>query len=119
MNVDQLSELIEAKMMCRGEECEIKEFCCTDLMSDVLAYTHEGECTALITALSNAQALRTAEMVDIKTVIIVRGKAIEKRLVDIAEDNEITLLSTELSMFDVAGRIKERLDSEKEKAKNA
>ncbi|PLX17449.1 MAG: hypothetical protein C0601_07775 [Candidatus Muiribacterium halophilum] len=119
MNVDDLAKLIDAKVICRGEECEIKEFCCTDLMSDVLAYTHEGECTALITALSNAQALRTAEMVDIKTVIIVRGKAIEKKLVDIAADNEITLLSTELSMFDVAGKIKETLDLQKEKAKNA
>eukprot|EP00831_Metopus_contortus_P041687 TRINITY_DN32765_c0_g1_i1.p1 TRINITY_DN32765_c0_g1~~TRINITY_DN32765_c0_g1_i1.p1 ORF type:complete len:131 (-),score=31.55 TRINITY_DN32765_c0_g1_i1:80-472(-) len=71
------------------------------LMSDVLAFTHEGDSTVLITALSNSQTLRTAEMVDIKVVIIVRGKTIDKQLIELAEENGITLLRTEDAMFEV------------------
>jgi serine kinase of HPr protein (carbohydrate metabolism regulator) len=64
--------------------------------------------------------LRTAEMVDIKVVIIVRGKTIDKQLIELAEENGITLLRTEDAMFEVAGKLCSHIkeEEEKEKTKN-
>ncbi len=46
----------------------------SDLMSDVL--TLEDHDLLLITGLANPQTIRTAEMADIKMIIIARGKEI-------------------------------------------
>lgn len=49
----------------------------TDLMSDALALLkNETEDVLFLTGLSNVQSLRTAEVLDLDTVLFVRGKPI-------------------------------------------
>jgi len=58
-----------------GEENLDMEFnaaCGSDLMSDVMAYVKEN--VVLLTGLVNPQVIRTAEMMDIKLVVFIRGK---------------------------------------------
>lgn len=72
-----------------------------DMMSDVLAYADRH--MLLITGLSNPQTIRTAEMLDISCVLYVRGKSPDELSLAMAEKKGITVLSSDLSMFDACG----------------
>lgn len=74
MTVQSIKKLLQADIL-TGDEClnrEVFTACGSDMMSDVLA--HVDDQTVLITGLCNPQVLRTAEMMDIVCVIMVRGK---------------------------------------------
>jgi predicted transcriptional regulator len=72
-----------------------------DLMSDVLSLV-AGE-TMLLTGLVNIQAVRTAEMKDIKCVVFVRGKVPEQYVIELAKEKGICLMSTKHIMFTSCG----------------
>ena len=74
-----------------------------DLMSDVLAFAQSG--CLLITGLSNPQAVRTAYALDIKAILVCRGKAISEKFIEIARELNIPVLWTRLIMFEVCGRL--------------
>jgi predicted transcriptional regulator len=93
-----------------GSVDETKQFnkaCGSDLMSDVLAYIKDDS-TLLLTGLCNQQVIRTAEMIDLHLIIFVRGKKPTKDVIRLAEENDITLLATNISMFDAAGILYQR-----------
>lgn len=78
----------------------------SDLMSDVLALVqNDSEKTVLITGLCNAQAIRTAEMLDMDFIIFVRGKRIADDVVDLAEEAGINIVRTCHTMYGVSGRL--------------
>ena len=74
MKLSEVLEVIEGKVLSKNVDLdlEVKMGCGSDLMSDVLAFTHEG--TLLMSGLTNPQVVRTAEMADIKAIVFVRGK---------------------------------------------
>ncbi len=73
----------------------------SDLMSDVLAHVeHE---TLLITGLVNNQVIRTAEMLDIKAIVFVRGKKLNQELIEMAKEQDIALLATKHTMYTASG----------------
>jgi len=73
----------------------------SDLMSDVLAYVEDD--TLLITGLINQQVIRTAEMLDLKAILFVRGKVPCEEVVMLAEEKEIVLMTTKHTLFTVSG----------------
>jgi predicted transcriptional regulator len=73
----------------------------SDLMSDVLAYVEEN--TLLITGLINQQVIRTAEMLDLKAILFVRGKVPCEEVIELAEEKEIVLMTTRHTLFTVSG----------------
>ncbi|MEN8137469.1 MAG: DRTGG domain-containing protein [Bacteroidota bacterium] len=73
----------------------------SDLMSDVL--TLENEPDILITGLANTQTIRTAEMADIPFVIIAKGKKVSEEIVELAREGNISLISTNLSVYRCCG----------------
>ena len=78
----------------------------SDLMSDVLALVQQdSDKTVLITGLCNAQAIRTAEMLDMDLIVFVRGKKITDEVIELAEEAGINILCTEFSMYDTCGRL--------------
>ncbi|MEA5027210.1 MAG: hypothetical protein VB012_06115 [Erysipelotrichaceae bacterium] len=80
----------------------------TDLMSDALAMVcSSGEHTFLLTGLVNAQSIRTAEMLDISTIIYVRDKMPQEIDLNIGIDMKMNLFSTAYSMYDACGRLYE------------
>jgi len=79
---------------------------CADLMSDVLSFSITK--SLLVTGLTNAQVIRTAEMAAIEVIIFVQGKRPESQTIGLAEEKHIPLLVTDLSMFDTCGRLYER-----------
>jgi len=103
MKVSEIARLIDAKVYCGGgDDCpEIKCAFACDMMSDVLAFVkHQA---VLITGLVNPQVIRTAEMMDIPCIVIVRGKEPTPLMLELAEDCGITVMNTKHRMFSVCG----------------
>ena len=73
----------------------------SDLMSDVL--TIKIDDFVLITGLANIQSIRTAEMSDVKCVLLVRGKKATEDMVALARENGMILMQTPFSMFKTSG----------------
>ena len=89
---------------CAGSED--REICCchaSDLLSDVLTFRGPG--SLLLTGLTNAQVIRTAEMADFAAICFVRGKAPQPETVELAKEKMIPLFVTALSMFEACGRL--------------
>jgi predicted transcriptional regulator len=80
--------------------------CGCDLMSDVLAFIKAD--SLLLTGLTNAQVIRTAEMADIQAICFVRGKKPNQDVIALAEDKGIALVATSLPMFEACGRLYRR-----------
>ena len=74
-----------------------------DLMSDVLA--RAGNADILVTGLTTTQAIRTASVASIKTVIIVRGKPVSESIVVLAREEGVLLLLTHQKLFEACGRL--------------
>lgn len=75
----------------------------SDLMSDVLTVSGEG--SLLLTGLTNAQVIRVAEVSDIVAVCFVRGKRPQEDVIQLAEQRDIPLFGTALSMYESCGRL--------------
>ncbi|MFC2157597.1 transcriptional regulator [Acidobacteriota bacterium] len=80
---------------------EITYIGASDLMSDVLAFGKPG--LLLLTGLSNAQSVRTANIIDSTAIVYVRGKKPEQAGIDFAREKGIPLLSTKYMMFKACG----------------
>ncbi|MBE5970097.1 MAG: hypothetical protein E7242_07670 [Lachnospiraceae bacterium] len=103
MTVEDIRRMVDAELVC-GEDLGAKEagtIYATDLMSSVLA--QEQEISVLVTGLGNAQVIRTAEMLDMVCVVIVRGVCPCDELIEAAKDSGIVVLATKKSMFDTCG----------------
>ena len=101
MKISEISNLISAEELVLIEDIDIEKMEASDMMSDVLAYFEEG--TALITSLSSPQVIRTASIVGIPLVIIVKNKPVCDELIDMARENGISLLRTSLTTFETCG----------------
>jgi predicted transcriptional regulator len=103
MTIGAIAKLIKADIL-TGEDLldkEARTACGSDLMSDVLAFIKNQ--SVLITGLTNAQAVRTAEMMDIVCIVIVRGKRPAPAMLELAEDSGIAVLTTDYSLFTTCG----------------
>ncbi len=103
MKILQIKELTQATVVCGNTRLEQGLDCAfaSDLMSDVL--TLDCSAVLMITGLCNPQTIRTAEMAEIACILFVRGKKVSSEMKQLAEENDIVLLETELSMYRVAG----------------
>jgi len=84
---------------------EVFSACGADLMSDVMAFVKEK--VLLLTGLVNPQVIRTAELLDIHCIIFVRGKTPSRDMIEMAEQADIILGGTKLSMFLSCGKLYE------------
>lgn len=103
MQIGCIAELLNAKVLTPGLDLshEVHQAFASDLMSDVL--TGDYHKTLLITGLSNLQSIRTAEMSDIREVIIGRNKAVSPEMIELANENEIVLLQSNYSLYKISG----------------
>lgn len=104
MKLSQIKELLECECIVGDEllnEYEVHYAFGCDLMSDVLAFSNEN--TLLLTGLTNAQVIRTAEMLDISSIVFVRGKKPDENTIELAEMNNKILLSTNHILYTSCG----------------
>ena len=105
MKIREIKSILNAKVLCCEEklDVEVTSACASDMMSDVLAYVKNE--AVLITGLCNPQVVRTAEMMDMKCIVIVRNKKPDEVILDLARQKGIVVMSSELRMFEAAGRL--------------
>ena len=105
MRIKDVRDYLEAEVLCGEDhlELEVASACGADLMSDVLAFVKDQG--VLLTGLLNPQAVRTAEMMDMCCIVIVRGKKPDKKLIDLASERGIVMLSTPHSMYSACGKL--------------
>ncbi|MBQ1809770.1 MAG: hypothetical protein II016_01410 [Erysipelotrichaceae bacterium] len=108
MKAEDIAKVLKAKKLSlSGEHALDKEYSmvfATDLMSDALAMIQKApEETVLLTGLCNAQSLRTAQMLDLELIVIVRGKQPNDEIVEMGRDFGITVLTTPLTMYEACG----------------
>ncbi len=110
-----ISEIIE-KLNCKIENrstvennLKLEHVIASDLMSDVL--TDQRVNVILITSLCSEQAIRTADLIDCSCVIIVKGKKILPGMKKLAQELDLTLLSTEYRKFEASVILGKLLES--------
>jgi hypothetical protein len=84
-------------------DVEVRAGFAADLMSDALRYDLSG--ALLVSGLATPQVVRTAEMADVAAILMVRDKIPPREALELAEEVGIPFLSTELTMFEICGRL--------------
>lgn len=108
MQINKIVEILEAKMIVGEEQADIdvRYAFGSDLMSDVLAYAVEdSNHSVLLTGLINNQVIRTAEMLDLRAVVFVRGKKPTDEVIELARENNLVLICTAKTMYESAGML--------------
>ncbi len=105
MKLKEIAAILDASISCGAEklENEVEMGYSSDLMSDVL--TLDTDNLVLLTGLVNLQAIRTAEMADIKAIVFVRNKKASQEMIDLARENGICLLESPYSLFKSSGML--------------
>jgi len=103
MKLKEIAAVLNATISCGAErmEEEVEMGYSSDLMSDVL--TLDTDNLVLITGLVNLQAIRTAEMADIRAIILVRNKKANPQMIDLATENGMCILESPYSLFKSSG----------------
>ena len=103
MKICEIRDLLGAELLCGEEnlEAQVYSACSSDMMSDVLAYG-QGQ-SLLLTGLLNQQVIRTAEMLDMRCIIFVRGKTPAEEVLTLAREKGIAVISTQRGMFTASG----------------
>ena len=103
MDLYEIRDILSATVLC-GEEGlgrEVHSACASDFMSDVLAYVKDQ--AVLLTGMVNPQVVRTAEMMDMKCIVFVRGKTPGEDILELARERDIVVMRSELRMFVACG----------------
>ncbi len=103
MKIAEIMKVLNADIVC-GEshlDTDVISACGSDMMSDVLAFVKEQ--AAMLTGLVNPQVIRTAEMMDMKCIVFVRGKKPDAEMIALAHLKGIPVLCTKYDMFTTCG----------------
>jgi len=103
MEIKKIVEILNAKIVgCKEIEDKNVEYgFSSDLMSDVLTLREDN--ILLITGLANIQSIRTAELSDIKAIVLVRNKKPNEAMIQMAKESNIALILCNYSMFKTSG----------------
>ena len=103
MKIKEIASILSGEVLTKTTDLEQEVFtaCGSDMMSDVLAYVKNQ--AVLLTGLNNLQVVRTAQMMDMFCVVFVRGKVPSEQIVEMAEENHITIIATDRTMFAACG----------------
>lgn len=104
MILREIINLLQAQVLVGNgllDSIQVERCFSADLMSDVLGRTYANG--ILVTGITNPQAVRTADIADIRAVCVVRGKKPDADTVALAIQKEIPLFVTKLTMFEACG----------------
>ncbi len=107
MTIEKLKEILNADVLCGKNlaQREVFSACGSDMMSDVLAFVKEQ--AVMLTGLVNPQVVRTAEMMDMKCIVFVRGKQPGDDIIELSDSIDVIMLKTDLPMFTACGLLYE------------
>jgi predicted transcriptional regulator len=105
VTLKEVQDILEAEVLVGRDQLQkpVRTAFAADLMSDVLAFAKPD--SLLLTGLTNPQVVRTADILDITAIILVRGKKPSEETVKLAEELKIPILSTRYILFETSGRL--------------
>ena len=84
-------------------DCEVSGGYASDLLSDVMANSREGD--VWITLQVHPNIIAVATLKDLAGIIIVQGKKPDEETIKKAQQEEVPLLVTEHQAFEIAGKL--------------
>lgn len=107
MTIKDIVNILNAKVLVGQPHLErqVHTACGSDMMSDVLAFVKDQ--AVLVTGLTNPQVVRTASTMDMACIVFVRGKTPDAPVLALADEMDIAVLATPLTMFTACGRLYE------------
>ncbi len=105
MKISRIKDLLGAELFC-GEDkldTEVYSACCSDMMSDVLAFVKDQG--VLLTGLVNAQVVRTAEMMDMACIVFVRSKTPSADMIELARESGIVVMKSGYRAYEACGAL--------------
>lgn len=99
MRLRDIASLLDAEVL-GGHlqlDIEISQALGSDIMSNVLS-TPCGDSAVLLTGLTNLQVVRTAEMIDVKAIIFVKGSCPRSEAIRLASEMNLPVLLTNFSL---------------------
>lgn len=107
MTIEEVAVAVGGRVMCCEEllDTQVYTACASDMMSDVLAFVKNQ--AVLVSGLCNPQVIRTAEMMDMKCVVLVRGKIPDSSMLELAKSKSIVILCSDQKMFAACGILHE------------
>lgn len=105
LTIREISAILAGNVICGDDSLDdtIRSACGCDLMSDVLAFTRPG--SVLLTGLTNAQVVRTADMLDLKVIVFVRDKRPDELTIQMARDMHMVIILSPYSLYESCGRL--------------
>ena len=103
MKIAKIQELLHAELLTGGEylDHDVWAACCSDMMSDVLAFVKDQG--VLLTGLLNSQVIRTANMMDMVCIVIVRNKVPTEEMIELAKEHGLVLMRSPLRAYEASG----------------
>ena len=103
LTIADMVRILNAKVLIGADKLDTPVYtaCCSDLMSDVLAFVDEK--TVLITGLTNPHVVRTSEMLDLKCLVFARGKIPAADILESADEQGLVVIATKLTAFSACG----------------
>ena len=108
MKLAEVQNILEAQLVWNVEcaefgERKVSSCHASDLISDILSFRGPG--SLLLTGLTNAQVVRTADILDFVAVCFVRGKKPQPETIALAEKEDMPLFVAPLSMYESCARL--------------
>lgn len=103
MTINDVRDLLNATVIVGNTSLaqDVHSACGSDSLGDTMAYIKEK--AVLMTGVTDAQVVRTAEMMDVVCIVFVRGKQPDESTVKLAEELKIILLGTNYRMYEACG----------------
>ena len=104
MKLSDIKEFLECQEVSSGDydpDIDIQFAYASDLMSDILVAVKPG--ALLLTGLTHNQVIRTSKVAATSAVVFVRDKKPNADTIELANQYNIPLLATKVSMFDACG----------------
>lgn len=112
MKVNELVNKLHLTLFCGegGMNNEISGGYTSDLLSDVMGNAEEG--MIWITMQTHQNVMAVATLKDMAAILLVNGLKPDKEMLEKGESEDIPILGTTLSAFEVSGKIYEIMNNE-------
>ncbi len=108
MTAEKIKQILDAQVLTGAEfldEVDVDSAFGADMMSDVLAFVKPT--TLILTGMINMHVIRTAEMLELRCVVFVRGKHVPDDVLDAARALDLVVLNTDKTLFTSCGLLYE------------
>jgi predicted transcriptional regulator len=103
MKIEEIKDILECVVLTDDHDLsvEVNKVLASDGMSEILAFHSPG--ALMVTGLTNIQSVRTADFADVRAIVYIRGKRPNEKVIELARQKRITVMATNIGMFDVCG----------------